>query len=129
MKPCGAAIVYSKKQIQMSEICQTIKTLRQQRHWSQQEMASKVGITLPAFSRIENNVTEITFTRAKKIARVLGISLAALFNHGEEPAPVTSRTIRASRSKLKLREKEVLTIQRKLIEMYGLLKDHAETAR
>ncbi|MBL4675929.1 MAG: helix-turn-helix transcriptional regulator [Mucilaginibacter sp.] len=113
----------------MSEICQTIKTLRQQRHWSQQEMASKVGITLPAFSRIENNVTEITFTRAKKIARVLGISLAALFNHGEEPAPVTSRTIRASRSKLKLREKEVLTIQRKLIEMYGLLKDHAETAR
>lgn len=88
-------------------------------------MAEKLGLPVAAFYRIEKGLTELTLSRANTIANVFGISLAALFNKGNEVNLVTARTIAASRSKLKLREEEVQTMRKKLIEMYGLVKDMA----
>jgi transcriptional regulator with XRE-family HTH domain len=44
-----------------------IRTLRHQRGWSQEDVANRLGISIPAFSKIETGVTDINLSRLEQI--------------------------------------------------------------
>ncbi len=55
-------------------IGQKIKKLRELKNFTQSHMATELGITQSAYSKIEQGETEITYAKMSKIADVLGIS-------------------------------------------------------
>jgi transcriptional regulator with XRE-family HTH domain len=55
-------------------IGQKIKKLRELKNFTQSHMATELGITQSAYSKIEQGETEITYAKMSKIAEVLGIS-------------------------------------------------------
>lgn len=70
----------------MEIIRNKIRQIRQQKEYSQEFMAAKLGISQAAYSKIENGETEITFTRLVSIARLLDINPVLLIS--AEPQPV-----------------------------------------
>ncbi len=55
-------------------IGQKIKKLRELKNFTQSHMATELGITQSAYSKIEQGETELTYAKMSKIAEVLGIS-------------------------------------------------------
>ena len=55
-------------------IGQKIKKLRELKNFTQAHMATELGITQSAYSKIEQSDTDITYAKMSKIAEVLGIS-------------------------------------------------------
>src|ERR1700760_2800942 len=53
---------------------QKLRLLREDRNYSQEYIAEKLGITQNAYSRIENNQTRLTAERLEKLAVILDIS-------------------------------------------------------
>lgn len=53
--------------------------LREERDWTQEELAAHSGISTRSISSIENGVYSITLDTAYKLARGFGIPLASLF--------------------------------------------------
>src|ERR1700761_8586875 len=63
-----------------------IKTLRLMRGWSQEDMANKMNISIPAFSKIETGITDVNLSRLEQIAHICEVSLVQLFlaNHKQQ---------------------------------------------
>lgn len=55
-------------------IGQKIKKLRELKNYTQAHMATELGITQSAYSKIEQGETEMTYAKMSKIAEVLGMS-------------------------------------------------------
>ena len=52
-----------------------IRTLRHQRGWSQEDVAHRLGISIPAFSKIETGVTDINLSRLEQIANIYEVNV------------------------------------------------------
>ena len=57
-----------------------IKFLREDRKITQDFIANKLGISQTAYSKIENNQTQLTIERLKEIAQILEVSEIDLIN-------------------------------------------------
>lgn len=55
-----------------------IRELREQRQWTQEQMAEKLGLTRNGYAKIERGESTPTLTRLEDIAQVLGIRLSDL---------------------------------------------------
>jgi transcriptional regulator with XRE-family HTH domain len=64
------------------EIGEKIRYARLSKGYSQENMADFLGISTSAYGDIERNKTELTLSRAKKLANILKISILELL--GEE---------------------------------------------
>lgn len=64
------------------EIGEKIRFVRLAKGFSQENMADFLGISTSAYGDIERNKTELTISRAKKLANILKISILELL--GEE---------------------------------------------
>ena len=54
------------------------RTLRHQRGWSQEDIANRLGISIPAFSKIETGVTDINLSRLEQIANIYDVNVVNL---------------------------------------------------
>ncbi|ASU35243.1 helix-turn-helix domain-containing protein [Mucilaginibacter xinganensis] len=100
-----------------------IRAIRHQRGWSQEEVANRLGISIPAFSKIETGVTDINLSRLEQIANIYEvnvINLLALDAEGTEPQ-VSHLTI--AQKKIVDREAEIANLQRKVILLYEELRN------
>ncbi len=61
-----------------------IKTVRMMKGYSQEYVAKKIGITGPAFSNIEINKTDISWSRLNEIAAALETTVSELTTFGEK---------------------------------------------
>jgi transcriptional regulator with XRE-family HTH domain len=61
-------------EFQPLQIGQKIKKLRELKNFTQSHLASELGITQSAYSKIELGETEVSYTKLTKIAQVLGMS-------------------------------------------------------
>jgi len=116
-----------------------IKIVREIRNYSQEYMASQLGISQNAYSRIELNKTKLTTEVAEKIASILEISLMDLLskdnpivsfsnntidkgyihNHYETQIEIYEKTIEFLKEELKeakLREEKLLKMIEKLYQ-------------
>jgi len=100
-----------------------IRTLRHQRGWSQEDVANRLGISIPAFSKIETGVTDINLSRLEQIANIYEVNVVNLLSlEAEEPEPQHSR-LNIAQKKISDREVEIANLQRKVILLYEELRN------
>src|ERR1700710_800041 len=105
-----------------------IRTIRHQRGWSQEDVANRLGISIPAFSKIETGVTDINLSRLEQIATIYEVSVVNLFAlDAEEVAPQTSH-LTIAQKKISERETEIANLQRKVILLYEELRNRTTAA-
>ena len=106
-----------------------IRLLRHQRGWSQEDVAKRLDISIPAFSKIETGITDINLSRLEQISILFEMSVVQLltFNDLEQENKYNSE-LDTMTKKLSDRETEVIDLQKKVIELYEELRLNKATA-
>ena len=100
-----------------------IRTYRHQYGWSQEDVASRLGISIPAFSKIETGVTDINLSRLEQIANIYEIEVAQLLSLEMEEEEIEPSNLSIIQKKLLDREAEIANLQRKVILLYEELRN------
>lgn len=74
----------------MNKIGRKIRSLREQRGYSQEIMAKELGISQPSYARLEQKDDRISVTRLQKIARILDVPAVQFLNDSNEIANTAS---------------------------------------
>jgi transcriptional regulator with XRE-family HTH domain len=69
----------------ISTISEKIRSLRQLRGYSQQNMADSLGVSVNAYSKIECGDTDVSWSRLEQIAKIFEIPISELVSFGEKP--------------------------------------------
>ena len=109
-------------------IGKSIRILRHQHGWSQEDIANRLGISIPAFSKIETGVTDVNLSRLEQIANIYEVSVVQLLTVDSEQVEVVPSHLNVIQKKLSDRETEIATLQRKVIELYEELRTRSSIA-
>lgn len=103
----------------MKTLGKKIRLLRHQRGWSQDDVARRLEISIPAFSKIETGITDINVSRLEQVAKLFDMNVVQLLTYNEsEGLPGYSSQLDELNQKLLEREHEVIELQKKVIELY-----------
>ena len=105
-----------------------IRTLRHQQGWSQEDVADRLGISIPAFSKIETGVTDINLSRLEQIANVFEVNVVYLLAMDISEVELEPSNLSIAQKKLIDREAEIATLQRKVILLYEELRNKTSVA-
>lgn len=113
----------------MKTLGKKIRLLRHQKGWSQEDVAKRLDISIPAFSKIETGITDINLSRLEQISNLFEMSVVQLltFSEGEQDQK-TQNELEAIHKKLMDREAEVIDLQKKVIELFEELRHNKVTA-
>ncbi len=100
-----------------------IRTLRHQRGWSQEDIANRLGISIPAFSKIETGVTDINLSRLEQIANIYDVNIVNLLALDAVEAEPQVSHLNIAQKKIVDREAEIANLQRKVILLYEELRN------
>lgn len=96
-----------------------IKRLRQKAALSQAQAAKQLGISIPAFCKIETGITDIHISRLEQIAAIFGVDNSVIMQG--ENYHLTDK-IKAENLRLAVlvdeQHEEILQLQGKLIKLY-----------
>ena len=105
----------------MLEIGKKIKSLRQMKGWSQAEIAEMLNISVPAFSKIETDITDINVSRLKQIADIFGVPITDMLITGivenvkyNDELKVAKETIEAQVLKISHLQEYIITLYEEL---------------
>lgn len=98
-----------------------IRRLREDNHWSQQVIAEQLNISIPAYSKIETGVTDVNLSRLEQIASLFNTSIADLFSNGRIESYMPPAEYQRLQKELEQAEKEIVHLQRKVIQLYDEL--------
>mgnify|MGYP001790052967 CR=1 FL=1 len=62
---------------------QKIRTIREQNAWSQEEMATKMNMSVNGYAKIERGQTNVSVEKLKQIAQVFNLNVAQLLDDDE----------------------------------------------
>jgi transcriptional regulator with XRE-family HTH domain len=105
----------------MDILAKNIRALRQQHGWSQGDIAAKLGISVPAFSKIETGVTDVNLSRLEQIADVFSVPVVKLLDNRTQ-GEYQDREVDLVAQKLSVRESEISALQKKVIVLYEELR-------
>ncbi|MDN5285893.1 MAG: transcriptional regulator [Mucilaginibacter sp.] len=105
-----------------------IRALRHQQGWSQEDVANRLGISIPAFSKIETGVTDINLSRLEQIANIFEINVAQVLASDSADTDYTPSNLSIAQKKLVDRESEIANLQRKVILLYEELRNKSVLA-
>lgn len=105
-----------------------IRALRHQHGWSQEDVANRLGISIPAFSKIETGVTDINLSRLEQIANIFDVNVVNILALDNEEADMRPSSLSVAQKKLIDRESEIASLQRKVILLYEELRNKASIA-
>ena len=113
----------------MKALGKKIRLLRHQKGWSQEDVAKKLDISIPAFSKIETGITDINLSRLEQIAILFDMSVVQLltFNDEEQDQKFINE-LELVNKKLMDRDAEVIDLQKKVIELFEELRHSKATA-
>lgn len=113
----------------MKSLGKKIRLLRHQKGWSQEDVAKRLDISIPAFSKIETSITDINLSRLEQIANLFEMSVVQLltFSDSEQDQKFVSE-LEVMNQKLMDRETEVISLQKKVIELFEELRHSKATA-
>lgn len=66
------------------KVHEKIRAMRQQKGWSQEEMAEKLYMSVNGYANIERGETDVKISRLNQIANIFGMDLLELFSFGEK---------------------------------------------
>jgi transcriptional regulator with XRE-family HTH domain len=105
-----------------------IRTLRHQHGWSQEDVANRLGISIPAFSKIETGVTDINLSRLEQIANIFEVNVVNILALDSEDVDMKPSSLSVAQKKLIDRESEIANLQRKVILLYEELRNKVTVA-
>ena len=109
----------------MNIISDNIKILRLRNKWSQAEVAKRLKISIPAFSKIETGRTDINISRLAQIAKLFDISTAEIITKDRNlPVANSNDEINTLKEKLSLRDEEIIKLQKKVIDLYEEIRNN-----
>lgn len=107
---------------QMNTLGKKIRLLRHQRGWSQEDVAKRLDISIPAFSKIETGITDVNLSRLNQISTLFELSLVQLLSNSDsEDDKEKLDALEELNKKLQSREIEVIELQKKVIDLYEQL--------
>jgi len=113
----------------MKTLGKKIRLLRHQKGWSQEDVAKRLDISIPAFSKIETGITDINLSRLEQIAVLFEMSVVQLLTFNEaEPDQKYASELETINKKLMDRETEVIDLQKKVIELFEEIRHNKATA-
>ena len=117
-----------KKSNAMKSLGKKIRLLRHQKSWSQEDVAKRLDISIPAFSKIETSITDINLSRLEQIATLFEMSVVQLltFSDTEQDQKFVSE-LEVMNQKLVDRETDVINLQKKVIELFEELRHSKAT--
>jgi len=71
-------------EFQPIQLGQKIKKLRELKNFTQSHIASELGITQSAYSKMEQGETEVSYSKLSKIAEVLGMAPEEIMTFNEQ---------------------------------------------
>lgn len=117
-----------------------IRKLREEKRWSQEEMANRVGMSKNGYAKVERGESRPSLDRLEKITQVLGIEMTELFNENKKSVVLINENSQNSanyyssdqqliaeveRLKLELSYKDIIIAQKD--EQIALLRQLANT--
>jgi len=105
-----------------------IRAVRHQLGWSQEDAANKLGISIPAFSKIETGITDINLSRLQQIADIFEMNLVQLLTFEDAQDEYQSSHLQDAKKKLEECEDEIVELQRKVIGLYEELRYRTQIA-
>ncbi|MDB5030796.1 helix-turn-helix transcriptional regulator [Mucilaginibacter sp.] len=105
----------------MFEIGKRIKTLRQQRGWSQGDIAELLNISVPAFSKIESDVTDVNISRLNQIAETFGVRVIDLISTQVEPSQSLLDELKEAKDTIVAQSAKINHLQEYIITLYEQL--------
>ncbi len=107
----------------MQDIGKKIKLMRQQNGWSQGDVAKKLDISVPAFSKIETGVTDINLSRLEQIVAVFDTTVVELLT-SQTPAQnmVNDNELKVARDKADDYASQILQLQQQVIHLHEELR-------
>jgi len=107
----------------MKTLGKKIRLLRHQKGWSQEDVAKRLDISIPAFSKIETGITDINLSRLEQIANLFEMTVVQLLtlNDSEQEQKFVNE-LEIINKKLMDRETEVIDLQKKVIELFEELR-------
>lgn len=85
------------------ELYRKLKALREQNHFSQEQLADVLGISRPTYMQIEKGERELTISEARKIASIFSLSLESFLDNN---TPIPQEVIIES-AKKELKESDI----------------------
>ena len=103
----------------MKTLGKKIRLLRHQKGWSQEDVAKRLDISIPAFSKIETGITDINLSRLEQIAKLFDMTVVQLltYNDTEQQEKYVSE-LETITKRLQERETEVIELQKKIIDLF-----------
>ena len=116
-------------ELKMKTLGKKIRLLRHQKGWSQEDVAKRLDISIPAFSKIETGITDINLSRLEQIATLfeMGVVQLLTFNESEQDQKFITE-LENVHKRLNDRENEVIELQKKVIELFEELRHKREIA-
>lgn len=107
----------------MKTLGKKIRLLRHQKGWSQEDVAKRLDISIPAFSKIETGITDINLSRLEQISKLFDMTVVQLltYNDTEQQEKYISE-LETMTKKLQEREAEVIDLQKKIINLFEELR-------
>lgn len=106
----------------MKSLGKKIRLLRHQRGWSQEDVAKRLDISIPAFSKIETGITDVNLSRLDQISQLFDLTIVQLLTYNDVDDQKKSTELDSIIEKLNAREEEVISLQKKVIELYEELR-------
>lgn len=102
-----------------NNVGQNVRRLRLKKGWVQGDIAKKLNISVPAFSKIENGLTDVNIERLYELAAVLGVGVSQILFKVEDQVVVSPLVEEEGlNQKIIEREEEIKHLQKKLILLY-----------
>ncbi len=103
----------------MKNVGKNIRRLRQKKGWTLVQIANKVQVSVPAFSKIETGPTDINMSRLKQLAEIFEVSIMdILYDVGENPQEGLIQETNELKKQILEKDATVNMLQKKLIDLY-----------
>ncbi|MCK5897875.1 MAG: helix-turn-helix transcriptional regulator [Methylococcales bacterium] len=89
-------------------IHEKLSSARKKRHWSQKNMAEKLGMSVNGYAKIERGETRVYNPNLKKIADILGLEMLELFTEGDTKIKVINDKKNGEECEPKLNKRSAL---------------------
>jgi transcriptional regulator with XRE-family HTH domain len=102
----------------MPELGKKIKSLRQKKGWSQVEAAEKLGISVPAFSKIETDITDVNISRLSQIADIFEVHISQMFIDENAESPEFQDELKKAKETIESQAAKISHLQEYIITLY-----------
>jgi transcriptional regulator with XRE-family HTH domain len=112
----------------MQNLAKKIKLMRQRNGWSQGDVAKKLDISVPAYSKIETGVTDINLSRLEQLVTIFDSSVVELLTAKTmDQNNVYIDELKVAHEKLSHYSSEILSLQEQVISLHEELRLNRHT--